>query len=292
MRLLECNADEDIRLRFNVPTDNVGCSFCLEGAMRTCIQELHLDTTVTPGVSGLWFVPGASLSAAIPGGRTRWLDIEVNYECFWECIKDNVDATCPELLTSLKRRCADTPFRRSTRMDLHTRMLVEQILACPFEGHLKTLFLESKGLDLLLGEIGRHAFVRRPAGCACCPNRAKVEKARALMLEDLANPLTIADLAVQVGMSESSLKRAFRDIHGVSIFAFFQAHRLEQARNLLTRGDMNVTEVAFSVGYSNHSHFSRAFKRQFGVSPKQCLTHGCPVPALPAAMTGTGTTLA
>lgn len=43
------------------------------------------------------------------------------------------------------------------------------------------------------------------------------------MPEDLASPLTIADLAVRVGMGERSLKRAFRDVHGVSVFAFFPA---------------------------------------------------------------------
>ncbi len=285
MRLLECNAEKDLRLHFNVPRDNVGCSFCLEGAMRTRIKELRLDTTVSSGTSGLWFVPGASLCAAIPAGRTRWLDLEIHYERFREFLAEHACDICPELRLSLERRATDTPFRRCAPMTLQTRLLLEQILACPFKGSLKTVFLECKGLDLLLGEIIRHAFIHRAPGRTGCPNRAKVEKAKSLLLDNIATPLTISALSSQVGMSESSLKRAFHDIHGVSIFTFFQTRRLEQARALLVRGDMNVTEVAFSVGYSNHSHFSRAFKRQYGESPRQCQAKACPVLALPLSMT-------
>ncbi|HCR13454.1 MAG TPA: AraC family transcriptional regulator [Solidesulfovibrio sp.] len=292
VRLQECNADDDLRMDFDVPRGIVGCSFCLEGAMHTRIREPHLHADVSSGISGIWFVPGARLSAVIPSGRTRWLDLFIPYERFLGVIEDNIHEICPELLSSLKRNSAAVPFRRTAGMDANTRLTIEQMLACPFEGALKRLFLESKSLDLLLGEICRHALIRRTPGCPCCSNRAKVEKAKALLLENLADPLTIADLAGQLGMSESSLKRAFRDVQGVSIFAFFQAHRLEQARALLARGEMNVTEVAFCVGYSNHSHFSRAFKRQFGVSPKRCLARTWPVSALPASMTETGTNLA
>lgn len=292
LRLLECNAHADLFMDFEVPRDIVGCSFCLEGAMHTRIKDPQLHADVSSGVSGIWFVPGARLSAVIPAGRTRWLDLVIHYEHFLAVIEENVHDICPELLSSLKRNSAAAPFRRTAGMAASTRLSIEQMLSCPFEGALKRLFLESKSLDLLLGEICRHALIRRVPGCSCCSNRAKAEKAKALMLENLAEPLTIAELAGQVGMSESSLKRAFRDVQGVSIFAFFQAHRLEQARALLARGEMNVTEVAFCVGYSNHSHFSRAFKRQFGVSPKRCLTKVWPVSPPPAAMAETGTNLA
>ena len=44
---------------------------------------------------------------------------------------------------------------------------------------------------------------------------------------------------------------------------------MRQAAYLLTNRDVNVSEVAYAVGYSNLSHFSNSFKSHFGISPKE-----------------------
>ena len=270
VRLMECTSSQDVHLQFDAPQAHVGCSFCLEGTMTTCVEETCSTTTITPGISGIWHAPGAVINARIDKGRTRWLDLEIEHDCFLGFIRDNMQDIRPEFLTSLRKTHA-SPYHRVGLMDADTQAVVNNILSCPFRGSLKRLYLESKGLELLLREICRHTLVQSQHERPCNPSRKKAEQARRLLLEDLANPLSIADLARRVGMSESSLKRAFRSTFGKSIFAYFQTHRLEQAKTMLAHGDMNVTEVAFSIGYSNHSHFSRAFKQQFGISPKKCL---------------------
>ena len=78
----------------------------------------------------------------------------------------------------------------------------------------------------------------------------------------------IATLAREYAMSESKLSRDFKRAYGVSIHACIIRARLEEAARLLSSGQMSVAEVAERVGYAKHSQFSEAFRRRFGVLPK------------------------
>jgi len=78
----------------------------------------------------------------------------------------------------------------------------------------------------------------------------------------------IATLAREYAMSESKLSRDFKRAYGVSIHACIIGAKLEEAARLLSSGQMSVAEVAERVGYAKHSQFSEAFRRRFGVLPK------------------------
>ncbi|MFW5489946.1 MAG: helix-turn-helix transcriptional regulator [Desulfovibrio sp.] len=285
VELKEFNTAEDVHLRFNSPGGNIGCSFCLEGGMTTRMESNRSTATITSGISGIWHAPETAIDARVEAGRTLWLDLEVRQERFLQFVEENINDLRPEFMDSICKK-SGLPYHGVAPMTPETRMLLRDIMHCPFQGGLQRLYLESKGLGLLLGEVSRHTLLPSTPHCPCVPARHKAEQARELLLQDLSNPPTITDLARQVGMSESSLKRAFRTTFGQSIFSYFQTYRLNQAKALLASGEMNVTEVAFAIGYSNHSHFSRAFKRQFGISPKSC--HA----SIHSVLTETGTNLA
>ena len=84
----------------------------------------------------------------------------------------------------------------------------------------------------------------------------------------LSEPLSVADLAEQVCLSPSAFAHLFRDVSGMSPYQFIKSVRLDRARDLLVCEDLNVSEVARSVGYSSLSHFINEFKRHFGVTPR------------------------
>jgi AraC-like DNA-binding protein len=84
----------------------------------------------------------------------------------------------------------------------------------------------------------------------------------------MSEPLTIADLAEHVSMSPSTFAHLFRDATGMSPYQFVKRLRLDRARGLLVDGELNVSEVATSVGYSSLSAFITEFKRHFGLTPK------------------------
>ncbi|WP_033147399.1 two-component regulator propeller domain-containing protein [Prevotella sp. P6B1] len=76
-------------------------------------------------------------------------------------------------------------------------------------------------------------------------------------------------LSREVGVSRAQLHRKMKEMTGLSVSEFVRNIRLEQAARLLEEQKINVTQVAYTVGFSNLAHFSTVFRKQFGLSPTE-----------------------
>lgn len=81
--------------------------------------------------------------------------------------------------------------------------------------------------------------------------------------------LTLERLADAVALSPSRLQHLFKRDTGLSIRAFVKVRRLELAAELILRTEQRISEILYSVGYSDCSNFDHAFKRRFGVTPRE-----------------------
>ncbi len=150
------------------------------------------------------------------------------------------------------------------------RLAVESIRRCPFVGTIRHFALAARAHDLLLEFFA--ALSAESAGSATAPSSALAARVRAAadtLRTDLAQPPSLTDLARRVGLSETTLKRGFHRVYGTTVFGYLRARRLEHARDLLARGEATVLEAADLVGYSNPSNFAAAFRREFGLNPKE-----------------------
>lgn len=112
------------------------------------------------------------------------------------------------------------------------------------------------------------------------PQRQRaVEEARGILDEEWTSPPTISSLARRVGVNECYLKTDFRERTGMSIGAYVRKLRMEQALGLIESGRCSVLQAATFVGYSNPSHFSKAFKRFHGRLPSAYLTRSQGMPS-------------
>ena len=101
-------------------------------------------------------------------------------------------------------------------------------------------------------------------------NDALMERVMKYMNEHLADPdLNVEKLTEDVGISRAQLHRKLKEITGVSAGEFIRNLRLEQAARLIEEGQINITQVAYSVGFSNQTHFSTVFKKHYGMSPSE-----------------------
>jgi AraC-like DNA-binding protein len=96
-----------------------------------------------------------------------------------------------------------------------------------------------------------------------------IYKVRERMLENPAAPLTIEELALLANMSQSKLKRLFKQIFGKGVFSYFQEFRMKEAARLLKEEKLSVSEVGYRLGFSNLSHFTRVFEEHIGMKPKR-----------------------
>lgn len=96
----------------------------------------------------------------------------------------------------------------------------------------------------------------------------KMAQAKTILESSLQNPPSIAELAHLVGVNETYLKINFKAEFGSTVYGFVKGLRIQRAKELLLEGKLNISEIAWEVGYKYPTHFTAAFKKETGFSPK------------------------
>jgi AraC family transcriptional regulator len=136
------------------------------------------------------------------------------------------------------------------------------------DGGLDPVYIQALGI-VLARELVRRNTHRRCAvadaygGLVAWQRRKVVE----YIEEHLAEPILLTTLAVLVRLSPSYFCRVFRLSFGMPPQRYHATQRIERAKMLLTQPSMSVTDIGLSVGYSETSAFSTAFRRVTGLSP-------------------------
>ena len=81
--------------------------------------------------------------------------------------------------------------------------------------------------------------------------------------------LNAAKIAKQVGMSRSNLYAKLSAITGMSFNVYVRTLRLNRAKELLKTTDLNVSQIAYEVGFKNPNYFTNQFTKQFGIAPSK-----------------------
>ncbi len=97
-----------------------------------------------------------------------------------------------------------------------------------------------------------------------------LQKLQTILDTQLANAdFTAEEFATQIGISRMQLHRKLKSLLGVSATEFIRNERLKNAAGLLKKGNGNISEIAYSVGFNEISYFSRCFKDYFGCTPTE-----------------------
>jgi len=152
------------------------------------------------------------------------------------------------------------------------RAIAEKMWNAPFRGELKRIYLQAMAMELLVIYLDLIANQPKPAhGPALKPDMIeRLHQAKDILAQQLAYPPSLTELAQQVGVSDRTLQRGFREVFDTTVFGYLHTLRMDEAISLLRNRPMMVSEVAHAVGYSHLGHFTEAFKRRFGITPKQC----------------------
>jgi PAS domain S-box-containing protein len=98
---------------------------------------------------------------------------------------------------------------------------------------------------------------------------ARIEPALKLIHSELHASITTAQLAVACHYSESQFNRVFRDLTGQSPRQYLLHHKIEIAKDLLSRTDLPLSEVAYQSGFYDASDFGKRFREIEAVTPRQ-----------------------
>jgi AraC family transcriptional regulator len=99
--------------------------------------------------------------------------------------------------------------------------------------------------------------------------RSAIEAVKVILASNVAEPPCLRDLARRIGYSPFHLVRTFRAEVGLPIRRYLARLRLRLAVERLAEDGEDLTGLALDLGYADHSHFTNAFRREFGTTPSQ-----------------------
>jgi len=163
------------------------------------------------------------------------------------------------------------PFLYQETITPEMKTIIREMIEHSNDDKLEKLYYKTKISELIYLFFSH--FLRRTTFDFGSINKGDIEKIlyiEKLILKDLSRVPVLSDLARTIGMSETKMKLLFRKIFENSIYNYFSNARMIEAASMLKNySNISVSEVGYSLGFSNLSHFAKMFKRYIGMKPKE-----------------------
>ena len=134
------------------------------------------------------------------------------------------------------------------------------------------LMVKIKLLSLLVLLLREYDYVSDGTSYVESAKYSQISGAMKYIDENLAEPLTLDEIAAKANLNKTYFTTLFKKLNGVTPWEYLTARRIEKSYALLTRRDMNILEVANSCGFNNASNFNRAFRKVTGMTPSEYRT--------------------
>jgi AraC family transcriptional regulator, transcriptional activator of the genes for pyochelin and ferripyochelin receptors len=267
----EYQVQEDVILKSEPDTWGPASSFFVAGTMKNCHQGLTDENLEAPGGHYLECIQeGVEIDQWFAEQKV----VRVRFGLAPETLSQFGEAaTFPRELQPLVDGKEPSSFYRQGTITAEMQVILQQILHCPYQGAIKQMFLEGKVLELAALQF--YQFMEETPHTSASLKTEDVDRihqAKDILLQRFNNPPSLIELARQVGLNDCTLKRGFRQVFGTTAFGYLHDYRLEQARQLLEERRLNVSEIAQMIGFASRSYFASAFRKKFGMSPREYLS--------------------
>lgn len=237
------------------------------------IANVPIDYAEIGGNSYLFYLPELEeIEQHHAGDFLSKVTIDVDLD-FIRTFTADWDSIPPSIRPAIESDVAPQFHRLAGKLTPAMRIAIQQMRQMPYQGTIARMYLESKALELVVLQLAQLTEAERgkQSGLKLKPNDIeRIYQAKALLDRDYCDPLSLLDLAKQVGVNDCKLKQGFRQLFGTTVFGYLHHQRMEQARELLQDDKLNVGAVANAVGYATQGRFAAAFKRKFGTTPSEC----------------------
>ena len=147
--------------------------------------------------------------------------------------------------------------------------LIKAIRECPFSGITRYIFTESKLLELFVLQMEQVNSLNANTAeeCWSATDKEKLYAVKEYIANSYLEELSLKAITYRFGLNEFKLKKGYKYFFRTTVVGDIPRLRMQEAKQLLADRTMNVTDVAYHIGYNNLSSFSYAFKKMFGYSP-------------------------
>jgi AraC-like DNA-binding protein len=275
MSRLDISPEKQVRLAYEKDTPTLNFGFIMSGNYVHRIKAPGFngqELSNHAGGSGIVYMPRQDGELVIPGRmQVSVVHIHLSLPVFHDLFRTDPE-TVPKALKPLLDGPVDRSYAFRSGISMETRSALDRLVAGPPPQTPARLFYQGIALALIAGQISRANTSDQPSGPLGRDDKDRVIQARDLLVRDLISPPCLKQLSRKTGLNMNKLQQGFYRLYGVSVFKYLHRHRMLEANRIFHETDMNVSQAASAVGYTNVSHFSRAYKKHFNVLPKKHLT--------------------
>ncbi|SHL14029.1 AraC-type DNA-binding protein [Chitinophaga jiangningensis] len=265
----ECRLMRDMHFEWNSDLDLVTQFFNLRGNTSTATSVYGDDFALGNYQHNIFY--SSTSSGTIRSHDTSVVTFMVQYrpEKFIELTK-NSNEVLQQFGTYIQTGKPCTLSPRNLYIDGSIVQTIEQMRNCPYTDGIKQIYLFSKCLELLVLQADAHhkTQIQPSRFLKSAADKESILYAREYLLNHMEEPPTLTDLARIVGINTFKLKNGFKEMFGNTVFGYLSDKRLEIAAAAIEEKRKSISEIALETGYSSVQHFSKAFKKKFGTTPK------------------------
>lgn len=257
--------------------ENLNEPWCVLGKLKTPSLEVE-EAVYRPGLymprhfhktwNFVYIIAGAHWAAHGSGGETctpgtvRFLPAGEAHEGYFpngtQCLHIDVNRSMRELAADHGRTVyAPGELAGPEAVALATRIRRELQTKDDFSR------MEVESLALQLLAEGKDSVQR------CRPASGWLLRIRETLREEPSTRLSLTELSRFAGRHPVQISRQFHQCFGCTLGEYARRARIARAQSMLSRDDMNLTEIALACGFSDQSHFTNAFRRITGVPPRR-----------------------
>lgn len=265
---MKCLETYDSEINEQLP--GLGFGFCLSGQNYVKIGGIKYDFSINGNQSAFYYLPKTKgVYQVVPD--LRFISVGILMEpdsfCF---LMEQEQHYQSKALRKLVEKSSWEPFRYVDVVTSSMKQIIKQMLLCPYHGLIRRFFFEAKAMELIfhkLNQIDTLTIEAKQNLSGNLKNRDKIHMAEQLLRSNMDKPPGLSELSRSVGLSRTQLLLDFKAIFNTSPYSHLRNMRLKKAKTILYEGETNITETAYLVGYSSASHFTKAFKEHFGITP-------------------------
>ncbi|MEL7316295.1 MAG: hypothetical protein AAFN08_15335, partial [Cyanobacteria bacterium J06559_3] len=214
--IYECDFKQDLILDFRKLSPQhslVNIAFCLAGYCTGTMPGIKNKLDVAARQTTFSTVPyAAGTTELLAGQQIKVIELAITPACMLTLIGDNLDRLPVNWRQNLKH-ATSAPSFLPTRTSPEVACILQSILQCPHQGNIQQLYLEGKALELIALYFAQ--LMAHPAdGSQIAQLKRKdidsLRQAQKILLQNIGEPPSLADLSQQVGMSERKLQQGFQ----------------------------------------------------------------------------------
>ncbi len=269
--VLKFDGRQDIHSRGEQHAPYIAINYAFEGLVTAKISDKKLDYTFEKNQANMIFLPESEFEVTFrKGNPVKIVKIYFDQKALLKYV-GLFESTLPDLARCI---ASGTSFakRKNKVMIQKEREIIRDMIFCPFQGDVKTYFMEAKMIELwsyYAHSLDKESIISNGRKLKDADYK-KIRELRDFLDTSYAKKLTLSGLSKQFATNEFKIKTGFKELYNTSVFQYINDLKMDEAKWLLLEG-YSCSEVAGKLGYSYANYFSTRFKEKFGMSPREFL---------------------